>query len=179
VSLLSYLPTRSAEEILAGEVRVVLGRRDYVLPVLPIERNEQWTQAENTALGPVLAGLDEQQTSAELFAYLCRLSSTVYAQLVSYDELGIDPDLGRIERVLPPWTEARKIATESEIVSAFLGVLAAAYPLAVELLRLAVTTGTLAAMASRATASEAPDSSAPISRSERRSAGRRARRAAA
>jgi hypothetical protein len=173
MSLLRYLPQRTAEDILAGVVRVTLGRQEYLLPVLPIERNEQWQQAENGALGPILAGLDE--AGAEGVAFLCRQAPTVYAQLMAYDALGIDPDLGRIEPVLPPWDEIRKVATEAQVVSALLGVMAAAYPLAVEMLRL-VEVGSLA-MALQATAT--PDSSAPTSKSRARSAGRRAKSAVA
>jgi hypothetical protein len=176
MSLLRYLPTPTAEEIVSGRMRIVLGRQDYLLPVLPIERNEQWQRAEDAALGVARALLDEQKEAAETLAFLARQAETMYAQLVAYDGLGIDPELDRIERILPDWEAARKVATESQILAAFLTVLAFAYPLAVDLLR--VTEVGLFMMASQATASEAPVSSVPTSRRERRSAGRRAKSAA-
>lgn len=178
MSLLSYLPTRSAEEILGGQVRVVLGRQEYFLPVLPIERNEAWQKSQDEALGPILTKLEDQQTDAQVFAFLCSQAPVVYAQLVSYDVLGIEPELGRIERVLPEWAEARRTATEAQVISAFLGVMAAAYPLAVELLRL-VDAGTAIGMTvSKPTAKSGQASSGAMSRSERRSAARRAKSAA-
>lgn len=139
------LPARSAADILAGRVRVVLGGVTYDLPVLPRAASKRWIES----LDGRFASLAQQMDAAAddtpaIITLLLAQADGLYAMLRSYDETGVLPEAGEID----------EYATDIQILRAVLEVWRAANPLA----------ATLAEMTSPTDGSSSePSSSAPAS----------------
>lgn len=176
MSLVSlYIPDAPVEDIVARRIRLELGGQEYLLPTLSMECGDAWRAAVNAAAPAAIAALDDLADFVSVVAYLNNQVETVYELLRRYDELGLGYR-GRSELVLPDWPTARALASEEDIVTAFLGVLKRAYPFAVVVL-LAASSGIPAArMPSPATETE-PTSSGPTRPARPNTAGRRRRSA--
>lgn len=126
------LPERSAEDIAAGRIRVTFGLQEAAqtvnLYVLPIDANEQWVAQLNDTIGGVwesLAGVDTKQ----LLVWLAQQTVPMLDLLDAYD----------LHKTLPNREWLRQHATNQQVLGAFLGVCAAAHPLAVGLIEAAST----------------------------------------
>lgn len=118
------LPSRSATDILAGRVRVLLGGKVYDLPVLPRAASRRWLEgldARFAALGGELeaAGND----TPRILTLLSTQTEALYELLRSYDQ----------SNVLPPREEIDEVASDTQILRAVLEVWRAANPLAAAL----------------------------------------------
>lgn len=136
------LPERSAADIIAGRVKVVLGGAVYDLPVLPRAASRAWVESLDSSFGSLLTDLE--QAGNDTPAILSRIlgyQDQLWALLASYDTSG----------VLPPRGWVDEFATDAEVFRAVVEVWRAANPLA----------ATLAGMASRTpgTSPEEPSSS--------------------
>lgn len=112
----SLVPTRSAEDLFAERVRVQLGDREYILPVLPMGPEEEWKASLDRSLDAALANVDDfAQVANALDAYPDKLLDA----LIAYDRSG----------VLPPREEIAATTTKLGLLRAVLGVRQAANPL--------------------------------------------------
>jgi hypothetical protein len=120
MDLASLSPTRSAEDILSGRVRLVIGEAVYDLPALPITKNRLWKEDIDTRLTLLIGGLDAAGTdTAAILTLLSAASDQLMDLLLSYDQ----------SRVLPPREELEEVMTEAQLLSAVLEVWTAANPL--------------------------------------------------
>lgn len=115
------IPTRSASDILAGRIVVVLGGTAYELPVLPRRRSREWL-ADLDAQWAGLASALEASDVPGILALLSAETDRLYSALFSYAPT-ILPDPGDID----------DYATDAEVLRAVLEVWAALHPLAVTL----------------------------------------------
>jgi len=124
----TLLPERSAEDILAGQVRVHLGSRGparvaqtYVLPVLSIAANRKWKESLEGGLQQLLATVD---AAGDDLATILAAFSTATPQLLDllygYDDTHVLPERERLEEE----------ATDIEVLMATLEVWSAANPFA-------------------------------------------------
>lgn len=132
IDLTSLLPERSAQDILAGEVRIKLGRRrggaivldsvcTYLLPVLAIAPNRKWKAGLEDGLLSMLGVIEE---AGDDFAGIMAAFKTATPQMLdalyAYDQAGL----------LPPREELEEYATDAEVLRATLEVWSAANPFA-------------------------------------------------
>lgn len=117
--LRQYLPERSAEDILAGRIRLHLGPDWFELPVLTIDQNEKWQGVLIDALGELFVGLNKDSAPAA-FARLASAIPTQLHLLRTYDKTNVLP--------ANKWIKAN--ASNADLLRAVLEVVAAAYPLA-------------------------------------------------
>lgn len=111
---------RSVEDILARRIRLLLDGEVYTLPVLPIDRNRDWTDRLDVEVVRVLSAVEE--AGDDVGAVLAALSAApgrFMDLLLAYDTGGILPTRERIEAV---WTEV-------DLLMACLEVWRAAHPL--------------------------------------------------
>lgn len=117
----ALLPQRSEEDRAAQIVRVAFGRgknlREYELPVLSIKENRAWKKVFQQEIGGMLDGLAKQADGPAVLNFINTLTDQQLVTLKAYDVDSILPDL-------------EEVATESQLLTAFLGVTAAAYPFA-------------------------------------------------
>jgi hypothetical protein len=113
---------RSAEDILSRSVRLTLGGREFVLPVLTIAGNRRWKATLDAELASVLAALRKAgKQTPELLDLLEGQIDKMLDLLIAYDET----------HVLPPKDELAEIAYEDELTKAVQEVWRAANPLVV------------------------------------------------
>lgn len=126
--LREFLPERSAEDIAAGRIRLTFGvseaTRSVDLFVLPIRANRAWVDRLNGSLGGVWDSLDGVADPKELLVWLAQQTEPMLDLLAAYDNATALPDRD--------WLEEH--ATDQQVLTAFLGVCAAAHPLAVGLI---------------------------------------------
>ncbi len=118
------LPARSASDILAGRITVVLGNELFELPVLPRGASRRWLQSLDMRFA-ILAN-DLETAGDDTPMILNRLLSEtdgMYEMLRSYDQTD----------VLPPRERIDEFVTDVEILRAVLEVWRAANPLAATL----------------------------------------------
>lgn len=117
----SLLPERSEADRAAGIIRVALGpgkrRKTYELPVLSIKQNRAWKATFQQEMGGLLDALGKQADGKSVLEFLNGLTDQQVACVRAYD----------IENVLP---DLEDNATEAQLLTTFLGVVAAAYPFA-------------------------------------------------
>jgi hypothetical protein len=122
VILLDLLPERSAEDVLAGRIRVTLGtgkdQQKIDLPVLPIKPERAWKELLEKRLAELWDGLDVQPSPKSVMNYLGQMTSVQLEVLHAYDRSGVLPD--------NDWLEEHALSTQ--LLSALLGATAAAYP---------------------------------------------------
>jgi hypothetical protein len=114
------VPTRTAEDILAGRVRIQLGITTFVLPVLPRGPSRRWLESLDQRfinLGVALSRAKEDPTV--IIETLTTETDALYELLLSYDQTS----------VLPPRDELEEFATDAQILHAVLEVWRAAHPL--------------------------------------------------
>lgn len=115
------LPERSAADIMAGVVRVVLGGRDYMLPVLPRAQSRAWLESLDTRFATLAGELEKAGNDTPLIlTRLIAVADDLYDMLLSYDQ----------SHVLPPKEEIDDVATDIEILRAVVEVWRAVNPLA-------------------------------------------------
>jgi hypothetical protein len=115
------LPSRSAVDVIAGRVRVILGGQMYELPVLPLAASDRWLRSLDEQFAELAAGLDAAgNDTPRILELLAGQPDLLYKMLQSYDRTG----------VLPPRDEINETATAIEILRAALEVWRAAHPLA-------------------------------------------------
>src|SRR5689334_20863211 len=83
-------PQRTADDILAGRVRIVLGHIAYDLPVLPRAAARRWKESLDLRFATLAARLEEADTT-EIMATLVEETDTMYDFLLSYDQSHILP----------------------------------------------------------------------------------------
>lgn len=122
------LPERSAEDITAGRIRFTLGiaesAREVDLSVLPINANRIWKERLEKALGGVWEGLDGIANPTAMLGWLAGTTESQVDLLQAYDARSVLPEAA--------WIYDN--ATDQQVLSAFLGVCAAAHPLAVSVI---------------------------------------------
>ncbi len=117
-------PTRSAADILAGRIRILLGGALYELPVLPRAASRRWLEAldERWAQLPGLLDAAGNDTPA-ILRLLVAQTDAMYEALYEYDQSGALPERAVLEEV----------ATDAEVLRAVMEVWLAANPLAATL----------------------------------------------
>jgi hypothetical protein len=115
----SVLPSRPLEEQMAGEVRVSLGGRTYVMPVLTRRQNRAWKAAMEERLGSVVGGIQGSSDPATIMRVLSTSGDTVPELVRLYDQSGVLPDDD---------DPALEYDTDIEWLRALLAVASAAYP---------------------------------------------------
>jgi hypothetical protein len=115
------LPERSASDIIAGRIHVVLAGVPYDLPVLPRGASRAWLETLDTSFVDLGAALEAagDDTPAILQAIFAQQQSLL-DMLLSYDQTG----------VLPPREHLDEFATDVELFRALMEVWRAANPLA-------------------------------------------------
>jgi hypothetical protein len=125
------LPARSAADILAGRVRVVLGGETYDLPVLPRAASRRWLETLDLRFAVLASDLEAAGNDTPvILGRLLSESDGLYEMLRSYDQ----------GDALPPREEIDELVTDVEILRAVLEVWRAANPLAASLAETAPTT---------------------------------------
>jgi hypothetical protein len=118
------LPARSATDILAGRVRVVLGGSTYDLPILPRAASRRWIEQMDLRFATLGDDLEAAGDDVpEIMNRLLAETDGLYELLRSYDQAG----------ALPPADQVDEFATDTEILRAVLEVWRAANPLAATL----------------------------------------------
>ena len=113
------VPTRTAADILAGRVRVVLGGTTHALPVLPRGPAKRWLEQLDARFATLGASLEAAADTPEIMKLLVTETDALYDMLLSYDQTG----------VLPSRDEIDETATDAQILHAVLEVWRAVHPL--------------------------------------------------
>lgn len=114
------LPTRSAADILAGRVPVVLGATTYELPVLARGPSKRWLERLDARFAALALGLEDAGDDAPaIMTRLVAETDAMYDMLLSYDQ----------SHVLPSHDEIDETATDAQILHAVLEVWRAVHPL--------------------------------------------------
>lgn len=131
LDILEADPRRPAGDILSRVVRVVLGGREYQLPVRSIKGNREWLEQLGAATIDVASQIDRADSgaraAADLYAALIAQAPALLDALIAYDTAGVLPSKDEIEAIEPDCTH--------EIVAAVGEVWRAANPLVVTALR--------------------------------------------
>jgi hypothetical protein len=117
----SAMPHRTAQDALAGRVRVLLGGTEYAIPVLSRAASREWLKALDAKWGALpgileAAGDDVDQSVAMLLQH----TDAMLDSLLAYDKSG----------VLPPRDQLDAVCTDAEILQATVECWLAANPLA-------------------------------------------------
>lgn len=126
--LRAMLPERTLDDIFARRAVMLLGDELVELPVLSINDNERWTATFQAQMDQMTAGLAADANPLSVIAFLQGMPDMQIELLRAYDTTGVLPD--------DAWI--RSHATAPQLITALFVVLAAAFPLAVILLRLAL-----------------------------------------
>jgi hypothetical protein len=114
------MPERTAADMLAGRVRLLLGETTYELPVLPRGPSKRWVESLDGRWGALSATLESagDDTPVILTALLGEMDA-LYDLLLSYDQTG----------VLPGREVLDEEATDAQVLQGVLEVWRAAHPL--------------------------------------------------
>jgi len=112
-------PTRSTADILAGRIRITIGRNEHVLPVLTRAAESRWLASLDASFNAYAAALDSAPDSGVALGLLAAHPDELYEMLLAYDET----------HVLPSHAEWIETGTSAEVVYAILEVWRAANPL--------------------------------------------------
>jgi hypothetical protein len=117
-------PTRSAADILAGRIRVLLGGVIYELPVLSRAASRTWRETLDLRFIALSADLERAgDNAAEVLARLLAETDAMLDMLYAYDQTGVLPSRDLLEGT----------ASDPEILHAVIEVWRAANPLAATL----------------------------------------------
>lgn len=144
------MPARSAADIMAGRIRVVLGAYSYDLPVLPRRQSREWLASLDSRFATLAAALDEADTPL-ILSLLATETDALYDLLLEYDRA----------HQLPPRAAIDDFATDAEILRAVLEVWAALHPLAATLVAASEETPTGGTSPVASSTSPAPTAGAP------------------
>lgn len=114
----SLLPKQAVEDVLAGVLRMKFGASEFAVPVLTIEKADEFRATLLSDAGEVMSGFERQTNTAGVFAFLGSHTPTMLALMRKYDVGGVLPD--------DEWI--RSHASEPEVLRAFMLVLAACFP---------------------------------------------------
>lgn len=148
------MPARSAADILAGRVRVVLGATTYDLPVLARGPSKRWLEQLDARFATLALSLDEAADTPEIMGLLVAETDAMYDMLLSYDQTGI----------LPSRDEIDETATDAQILHAVLEVWRAVHPL-VASVTASLDGGTPGASAGRSSSPRRPTGGVPTTSS--------------
>lgn len=112
-----FLPARSIEEQLAGQVPVRLDGRTFVLPVLSRRENRVWKASMNAKLEGLFQSMTDESTAGQVMETLMTGDEAIVALVREYDR----------DNLIPPDEELER-DTEAEWLSAFLLCVAASHP---------------------------------------------------
>lgn len=126
------MPTRSASDILAGRVRVVLGATTHDLPVLARGPSRRWLEQLDLRFATLAMSLEGAGNDApEIMGLLVAEADAMYDMLLSYDQGGI----------LPSRDEIDETATDAQILHAVIEVWRAVHPLVANVTEASRTAG--------------------------------------
>lgn len=115
------MPQRSAADILAGRIRIVLGGIPYELPVLPRGESRRWLESLDVRFQALGALLDEAANDTpRILAMLAEHQTFLLEMVKSYDHSDVLPDTAHLD----------EFATDAEVLHAVIEVWRAANPLA-------------------------------------------------
>lgn len=114
----ALIPERTVEDVLAGRLAMHFADSTFVLPVLVIEKADEWRAELMGQFGEVVGQLQSETNTAGVFAFLTTHTPTMMSLIRSYDVSGALPD--------DAWLRGH--ATEPEILRAFMLVVAASFP---------------------------------------------------
>lgn len=118
------MPERSAADILAGRIRVVLAGQVYDLPVLPRGASRRWLESLDSQYAALGAALDVAgDDTPRILLLLASHQESLLGMLYTYDETHVLPERSLVE----------EYATDAEILRAVIEVWRAANPLAATL----------------------------------------------
>jgi hypothetical protein len=100
------LPERSVEDVLAGRLRIRLAGEWYVLPVLTIGQNREWTESLDAEVAPLLEGSDDLEVIVQRAQ---GLSDRLLEFVWSYDRMGVLPPRETIEPNVYPHEALRAV----------------------------------------------------------------------
>lgn len=154
------LGERSAQDILAGVVRVRLGGLEYQLPVLSIAANRRWhAQLEGNLVGLLDTIELEGDDLGGILAVFATATDQLLEALYAYDASGRLPERAALE----------ELATDSEVLVATLGVWSASNPFgAVALGAMRQAEASLSALPTLDSGSSRPTNGAPPATAGRR-----------
>lgn len=152
------LGERSAQDIIAGVVRVRLGGLEYQLPVLSIAANRRWHAQLEGSLVNLVATIDlEGEDLGGILATFATATDQLLDALYAFEAAGPYPG-----QVLPERAALEEQATDSEVLVATLGVWSASNPFgAVALGAMRQAEASLSALPRLDDASSRPTNGAP------------------
>lgn len=109
---------RSAEDIFAGRIRVVLGDTTYTMPVRSRKANREWLEALAIATGGALDALDTIEDADRVLRLLTSMDDAFLDALLDYDET----------HALPSREVIDEQATDLQVTKAIVEVWLAANP---------------------------------------------------
>lgn len=113
-------------EIIRVRLGVAANQREVVIPVLATRPNREWKAQFSAAFGGIVDQLAKNADGSALLGLVAGMTDEQLRLLRAYDRSG----------ALPPDEWIDDNATDAQILSAFLGVTAAAFPLADTLIQL-------------------------------------------
>lgn len=112
---------RSIEDVLGGRLRVVLGGKEFILPVRSIASNRRWVDSLDAKLGSLLATVSSSGDYASLVGAVESIEPENLLDLViAYDE----------DHVLPARDELLELARPHELLQALKAIRRVQNPLA-------------------------------------------------
>ena len=110
---------RSAEDVLAKRIRLVIDGTEYALPVLAIRENRVWSNRLDAEIARVFEGVEDAADLNGILAALSAAPGRFMDMLYLYD----------LHLVLPPREDLEAVWTEVDLLVACLEVWRAAHPL--------------------------------------------------
>lgn len=149
------MPERSATDILAGRVRLVLAGIPYDLPVLPRGESRRWLESLDLQFATLGALLDEAgNDTPRILTMVTQRQDLLVGFLKSYDTGNVLPETAYLD----------EFATDAEILRAVIEVWRAANPLAATLAGMP-TEGPMAGTSPEQPSSPQPSSAGTLSTS--------------
>lgn len=153
----ALLPSRLGDDIVAGLVRLRFDDQTFLLPVLKIGESDTWKERCNLAIASILVAMEQPNANAEtVLAFLMSQTPMQLDLLYAYDSSG----------ALPTRDWIAEHATDAQLLTALLGVMAATFPLvavAIAVLRVnADLPSVMRAIFSASTSSALPPTAGPL-----------------
>lgn len=128
LSLAALMPTRSAQDVLAGVHRLHLGGRRYVLQVLSIAANRRWMSRLEARIAGALDALAPGADLDTILRTLAASTPQLLDALYDYDEARTEAGEPTRPGALPPRDALEEDATPAQVLTAVLELWAAANP---------------------------------------------------
>jgi hypothetical protein len=114
----SLLPERTVEDVLTGVLRMQFGQTEFKVPLLVIEKADEWRESLQREFINVMGALEGQTNAAGVLAFMGAHTPTMLRLIHEYDVADVLPD--------DDWIRGH--ANEPEILRAFMLLLAASFP---------------------------------------------------